>query len=119
MSSQTLLSTSRARHARMRGTPVLDTDVQCRHCPRYFVDDDSRIDHMKEKHIEFFDKGCDGKKRFPDEASANVKITLLLTSPNHNISKNYPRRAYPCYRKGCGGWHLTSQNQRDKQRSTS
>lgn len=100
--------TEDAKSKRAKGIMVLDTDVKCRYCQRMFVDELASLEHLKAKHSEYFNNGCHGKTRYPDEATANLAISLLLTSKSKAISVKYPNRAYACVEYGCNGWHLTS-----------
>ena len=100
--------TEEAKAKRAKGMMVLDTDVKCQYCIRVFVDELASLEHLKAKHIEYFNKGCHGKTRYPDEATASLAISLLLTSKSKAISVKYPQRAYVCVEDGCNGWHLTS-----------
>lgn len=105
--------TEDAKTKRAKGIMVLDTDVKCKYCKRVFVDELGSLEHLKAKHAEYFNKGCHGKTRYPDEITANFAISLLLTSMSKAISVKYPRRAYACEEYGCNGWHLTSQKDRN------
>ena len=100
--------TEEAKVKRAKGIMVLDTDVKCQYCIRVFVDEHASLEHLKAKHIEHFNKGCHGKTRYPDEATASLAISLLMTSKSKAISVKYPQRAYACVEDGCNGWHLTS-----------
>lgn len=97
-----------AKIKRAKGIMVLDTDVKCKYCQRVFVNGLASLEHLKAKHSEYFNNGCHGKTRYPDEVSANLAISLLLTSKSKNISTRYPSRSYQCVVDGCYGWHLTS-----------
>ena len=100
--------TEDAKSKRAKGIIVLDTDIKCKYCIRVFVDELASLEHLKAKHIEYLNKGCHGKVRYPDEATANLVISLLLTSKSKAISVKYPTRAYACVEYECNGWHLTS-----------
>ncbi len=100
--------TEDAKVKRAKGIMVLDTDVKCKYCKRVFVDELGSLDHLKAKHSEYFNKGCHGKTRYPDEITASLAISLMLTSKSKVISVKYPHRAYACIEDGCNGWHLTS-----------
>jgi hypothetical protein len=100
--------TEDAKTKRAKGMMVLDTDIKCKYCIRVFVDEVASLEHLKAKHNEYFNKGCHGKTRYPDEATAKLTISLLLTSQSKAISAKYPQRAYACVEDGCNGWHLTS-----------
>lgn len=54
---------------------------------------------------------CNGKRRFRNEAEARRALAATKVSAG-NSDRRRECRVYPCGR--CGGWHLTSAQQRTK-----
>ena len=84
---------------------VEPTDVLCEVCRQYFINDKVVLEHRRLRHPEIYRRGCDGKRRFLDEASANTQVAFILMS--RPPRSKYPNRSYRC--PDCDGWHLTSQ----------